>query len=378
MANLTTKTFSQLVSDQATVVQGAAAGLTDFSVGSILRAFTEAVALVGLWLQAMLIQTVRMTRAATSSGADLDTWVADFGLTRAPAGYAAGDVTFGRTASANVASIPLGALVRSSDGSQTYVVIADNTKPGYRPATEVYEMAIGETSVAVRVRAQTAGAAANANPGAVNTISSTIVGVDTVTNTTAFTGGAGEETDTALRARFVAYMASLSKATHGAVAYAINSVQAGLTFYIADGRNPDGTPHPAFFFVVIDDGTGAPSQALLDEVGEAIDAVRAVGVSFAVFAPTILPASITAKVRVATGYDSATVTNAIRAAVTSYVNALGVGGVLHITRIAQIAYDTVPGAVTNVTAIQINSGTGDLVPTEMQVVKASLVTITAA
>lgn len=375
MANLTTKTFGQLVSDQATVVQGSAAGLVDFSVGSILRAMAEATALVALWLQALAIQVLRMTRASTSAGVDLDSWVGDFGLTRAPAGYAAGDVTFARLTATTAASIPVGALVRSTDGSQTYAVIADPTNTAYNAGTSVYEMAIGVASLNVRVQAQSPGAGANAQPGAVNTIASTIIGIDTVTNALAFTGGASEETDAALRTRFVAYMASLSKATHGAVAYAINSAQAGLTFKIVDGMNPDGSAHPAFFYVVVDDGTGAPSTALIDEVAEAIDAVRAVGVSFSVFAPSIVSASITAVVAVATGYEPATVTSAIRTAITDYVNGLGVGAPLRLTRIAQLAYDAVPGAVTNVANIRINSAADDLTPTDMQVVKAGLVTI---
>jgi integrase len=42
MASLQTFTFSQLVSNIATAVQGAATALLDFNVGSVLRAIAEA------------------------------------------------------------------------------------------------------------------------------------------------------------------------------------------------------------------------------------------------------------------------------------------------------------------------------------------------
>ncbi len=82
---LSLQTFTTLVQGMAAAVQAAAAQLLDLTVGSTLRAILEATASIALWMQWLILQVLQMTRAATSSGADLDSWMADFSLTRLPA-----------------------------------------------------------------------------------------------------------------------------------------------------------------------------------------------------------------------------------------------------------------------------------------------------
>ena len=65
----------------AAAVQAAATQLLDLTVGSTLRAVLEANASVCLWMQWLILQVLRTTRAATSTGADLDSWMADLSLT---------------------------------------------------------------------------------------------------------------------------------------------------------------------------------------------------------------------------------------------------------------------------------------------------------
>ena len=78
------QTFSTLVANAAAAVQGSARQLVDLTIGSTLRAVLEANASLALWMQWLILLVLRTTRAATSTGADLDTWVADFGLARLP------------------------------------------------------------------------------------------------------------------------------------------------------------------------------------------------------------------------------------------------------------------------------------------------------
>ena len=69
MPALQTQTFDQLVQIEATAIQASSGGsLIDFSVGSILLAFAQAVAMVALWLQGLILQLLITTRAATASG----------------------------------------------------------------------------------------------------------------------------------------------------------------------------------------------------------------------------------------------------------------------------------------------------------------------
>ena len=79
---LSLRTFDTMVQSMAAAVQASAAQLLDLTVGSTLRAVLEANASIGLWMQWLILLVLRTTRAATSSGDDLDSWMADLTLTR--------------------------------------------------------------------------------------------------------------------------------------------------------------------------------------------------------------------------------------------------------------------------------------------------------
>src|SRR5690348_7832551 len=100
--------FSSLVQNMAAYVQGSASQLLDLTVGSVLRAILEASASMALWLQWLVLQLLAITRLATSSGNDVDSFVNDFGLTRLPGVGATGTVTFGRFNNTPAAFIPVG------------------------------------------------------------------------------------------------------------------------------------------------------------------------------------------------------------------------------------------------------------------------------
>src|ERR1700759_2532194 len=106
--NLSLKGFSQLIEDMSAALQSSATSLIDVSVGSVIRAIFEANASVVLWLQWLVLQVLQTTRASTSTGTDLDSWMADFGLFRLPASASTGTATFSRYAPALSATVPVG------------------------------------------------------------------------------------------------------------------------------------------------------------------------------------------------------------------------------------------------------------------------------
>lgn len=374
MASIQTKDFVTLVRDSVTAIQGYAKVLVDLTVGSILRAIVEANAAVVIWLQGLIMQVLAITRAATSSGTDLDSWVADFGVTRLPANFATGQVTFARFTSTQQAIIPVASTVQTGDGSQQYSVTADTTNPAYNATLGGYVMAPGVASVSVPVVAVIGGAAGNAIAGAVSTIVGAISGVDTVTNAAGFTNGADAESDPALRTRFIAYVRSLSKATKDAIGYAITSLQQGVTYSLVENETYGGTAQMGYFYAVVDDGTGAPSGTFLSTVSNAIDAVRPFTVSFGVFAPVVVNATVVMTVTVAAGYDAAATRTLVSNALKAYINSLSLGQPLRYSRLAQIAYDASAG-VTNVTGVTLNGGTSDVTATAKQVIKWSSITV---
>src|SRR5579871_4647857 len=180
--HLQLRTFGTLVQDMAAAVQSSATQLLDLTVGSALRAVLEANASIGLWMQWLILQVLRTTRAATSSGPDLDSWMADMTLIRLPAIAATGMVTFSRFTATSAAFVPVGTLVRTADGTQTFAVTADTALAAWVAASNGYAVTPGTVSLKVPVAAQVAGTIGNVQAGSISLLASAIPGIDSVTN----------------------------------------------------------------------------------------------------------------------------------------------------------------------------------------------------
>lgn len=366
MAELDTKTFDQLVEQQATAVQAEAVPLTDFSTGSLPRAFAQAFAAVVMWLQAMILQLLTVTRAATSTASDLDTWMADYGQTRLPATAASGPVTFGRHTATAQAIVTVGALVQTADATVQYQVVADANQPAYSASAGGYILAPGTATITATVQALTAGSAGNATAGAISVLGQAISGVDYVVNGAAFDNGTDAESDANFRTRFATYLASLSKATLAAIGYSITSIQQGLSYAITECQNYAGATKMGYFYAVVDDGSGSPSSGLLANVTTAIDATRACGIQFAVFGPATITANVGVTLSVASGYSAVAVKAAVQTAITDYISALTMGQSLLWSRLVAVIYGV--EGVASFSGLVLNGGTADLTATSQQVI----------
>lgn len=371
---LNLRTFDAVVTSAAAAVQGAATQVLDLTVGSVLRAVLEANAGLGLWLQWLILQVLQMTRAATSTGADLDSWVADFGMTRLPSVAATGSVTFARFSPVTSALVPVGTLVRTSDGTESFTVTADPTNVAFNATLNGYQLAVGTATVTVPVQAAVAGSSGNVQAGTISLIAAAIPGVDTVTNTAPILGGLDGESDAALRARFSTFLNSRAQATAVAIGYAVSSVQQGLQYTIQENVTQSGATQPGCFVVTVDNGSGTPPATLLAAVSTAIEAVRPLGSIWTVVPPAVVNAAVSMTIATAPTATHATVTATVTAALTSFIDALPVGAALPWSRLAQVAYDASP-SVTNVTGVTLNGGAADLAPGQGGVVKASTVTV---
>lgn len=357
---LNTRSHEALVQIQAAAAQSRSENrLLDFTVGSILRAIIEAVAGVALWLQGLVLRTLAASRASTSEGTDLDSWVADFGLTRLQAASSVGTVTFSRYTPGAQAIIPIGALVQTADGTQRFAVVIDATNGAYNAGLGGYVLPIAQASIALPVASLQGSLAANVLANTITQIVSTIPYVDTVTNAGAMSGGSEQETDDALRARFVLFIQSLSRATKLAIGYAITSLRLGIAYTLTENEEYDGTYRPGYFYVVADDGTGSPDSATLTDVTTAIELYRPATVMFNVFAPILHNVLVSMILVIRSGYHGPTVIAAVGLAVTAAIRALPVGEGLPYTKLAQIAYEAHPG-VQNVTNLQLDEDTDDL------------------
>ena len=355
---LPVQTFSGLLEQMAASVQGSAAQLLDFSVGSVLRAMMEACGAVALWLQWLSLQVLSATRAATSQGPDLDTWMADFSLTRLPGGQSSGIVTFARYTPGVAATIAVGCTVLTLDGTMSFTVVAQSSNSAWN-GTNGYSLSAALLSVDVPVSAAAAGSAGNVLAATIGLIATPIPGVDTVTNALPLAGGLDAETDAALRARFQLYINSRSLATVGATAFAITSVQQGLRYAILENQKTLGTAQPGNFCVTVDDGTGSPSDALLASVQAAVDSVRPIGSKYSVAGPEITAVTVVASLETSNPLTHAAVAAATQAAIVAWVAGLPVGGTLAVSKIDALAHATDP-SVLSVTSTFINGAASDV------------------
>lgn len=362
------KSFSELVSEQVSAVQARSARLVDFSIGSILRSLAESNAGIAMWIQQLIVKLLVTTRASTCAGEDLDSWMADFSFSRLSAVQATGQVTFSRLTPTTQALIRAGTQLTTSDGMQAYSVIADATVSAWDAGQDGYVIAAGVGSLAVPVQANIAGAAGNAQPGTVTVITGTLMYVDKVTNVEGFINGKDAEPDDEYRARFVMWVGSLSKATKAAIGFALSNIQRGISFTLTENVAWDGQPQPGYFYAVIDDGSGTPPREFLDRAYRAIDAVRGFTITFGVFAPEVIFASVVLSFTTDNQADHKGVATLVEKAITHYIANLRPGQLMAYTRIIRAAYAASP-LVTNVTFLTLNGGISDLAASPKQVIR---------
>lgn len=324
MASIAWQGFTSWVGNIVTAVQSSAKAAVDASVGSVTLAWAQGVAGVALWLQALIIQVLLLTRAATSQGSDLDSFYADFDFYRLKATQGTTNVTVARFTPQAQAVVPIGALFSTGPGGLQFQVALDTTNANYNAGLNGYVAASNVASITVPVQAVTAGTAGgNVQANTITSFVQPIVGFDTVTNAAAVTNALDVETDQAFRARFPLYLAGLQGADDAAIQSAIQGVQQGIYYAIIENYDwPGTTVDNGNFFVIIDDGTGSPPSTLLNAVTAAIAAVKAKGIRFQVYGPTVVTPSVVLNVRVATGYVAGSVQEAVNAAVVTATNAV--------------------------------------------------------
>jgi uncharacterized phage protein gp47/JayE len=358
MTTLPTRSFSAIVQSIAAGVQGRASSLLNFAIGSTLRAVAEGFAAVALWLQTLILQLLLTTRAATSTGADLDTFVGDFGVTRLGAQAASGQVTYSRlSASTSTPFIPVGATINTADGTQTFAVSIDPANAAYSASLGGYTMPSMTTALTVPVVASVAGSGGNIAANSLTTSTTPITGIDLVTNSAGFTNGADAESDPALRVRFQAFILGLARGDHYVLAYAIKSLAVNVEYSLVENYTYGGVYQPGFYYVVCDDGSGTPSAAFVNSVSAAVQSVRPLTAQAAVFATVPVSANVSMTLTTGAGYAHADVVALVAASIGSGLASLTQGAGLQYGELYNWAFSV--AGVTGVNSVLLNSLSGD-------------------
>lgn len=365
------KPWTQLVSDQI-ATWGAGVGVTPvLSEGDFLLAIFEAVAGQMDFLQAQNQIVLNLTRAATSTGDDLDSWMADFSFPRLAATFATGPVVLSKlqpsqspilvSAAVLIGGVYVGGvLVQTQGGAIVYQVIPDTTEPTYDSNSNSYILPAGASSMTATVQAVVAGTLGNVAAGAISQLASQSP-VDTVNNIVPLGNGFNAESDADYRSRFVLYLGTLAKATGAAILAAAKSVQQGVQVSLLENTTPQGTTQLGAFTAFISNGAAGVSSALLASIYSAVYATRAFTVTPYVTAAIPQNVTIALAVHIAAGFSIVTVQPLVQSAVITVVDSLAAGETLYVSEVMEAAL-SVSGVVAVQPSVMLNGVSADITP----------------
>lgn len=380
-------TKDQITANMVAAIQSTAAagGFTiTMNPGSAMLAVVNACAGLYLWMQWLNIQVLTAARLATSFGTDCDSFGADFGFFRLAGTASSGLVVMFRYTTTSAAIVPVGSVIKTTDGTQSFTVLADPTNAAWQPANATnpngsFLMPIGTASLTVSVANTIVGTAGNIIAGAIGLVAG-VIPVDTVTNAAPFLNGMNPESDTAFKLRFGLFLISLAKSTSIAVQSAVLGVAQNLTCAVLNGvATVGGSFTPGYFVVAVDDGSGATPSATLGAIGAAVVPVMALGSTGTIVQAPVVPAVVVMTIACATPSLKASAQPLVTAAITAYIAALPVSTTakpapLPYNILSKLAFDASPN-VLNVSGMTLNGDTADIGGAAGTVVRVAGVTV---
>lgn len=249
----TPRTFNEITADGVEAVRGASDRITDFNIGSIIRTLIEA--------QAVMTEDFYQSISQAIQDAIPASLYAAFDFSRLPASVARGKVRYTITVSESDVVIPLGTTLSTAGGEVNFQTDEELTIPA--------GLTVGDVS-AVCI---TSGVVGNVPANTITIHTGPALPIVSVTNPVAFAYGADGESDQAMKARFIAYINSVARATPAALEYAARSQRR---------YNPDGTvlesvervavrEYAGYLRLFIYNGSGSTSDELIAQVQRTID-----------------------------------------------------------------------------------------------------------
>lgn len=325
------KDFPSIVASQIAHARATQGRLTDFTVGSVARTLIEAPAIeMDEFYQRLLFGLLESIPVAVFDA---------FGFPALPALAAAGEVRFTLAVLRDTPfSIPKGTVVKAGADRRRYMVAEDASIPAHTLSADV------------RVHAEFAGEAGNAQIGEIDSLITQLAEQASVINVLPLDNGKDAESIEDRKRRFVSYVGSLSRGTVYSVDYAVRSVMlldgAGVPVEYVTNVSIDEVPGLAKIYIYA--SSGLPSVALLEKIsltlegyrsgGTSVPGYRPVGVEFAVLPMTERRLDIAMRAKLFSGgAPTGKVVNAVRGAVARAVAGSVSGGVLYVDQITEAA-----------------------------------------
>jgi uncharacterized phage protein gp47/JayE len=355
------RTIDQILTDLQEAIE-AQFPTARFRTGGVTTTLTEAIGLALADLYLKVEEAIQNFYIETAEGEYLDKKGEDYGLVRKPGVKASGTARFSRLVAA-VNDIPIVA-------GSTFATPPDSFGNRLEFQTTIEgTLLTGETFVDISSQAAAEGINYNINSGEVLEITSQLDAIDSVTNTTTFSGGKDIETDDEFRQRIKLYIQTLSKGTKAALRSAALNVPGVKFVNVVESGTNDG-----IVTVYIDDGSGQASSELIAQVVEAIDLVRAAGIIVNTYAVSLVEIDLIMVIVLQSGYTFAAVESSIKTVVREYIDSLTVG--------ESVIYSKVYGniilvdGVADLTSLTLNTGTANITINEDEVAKTGTITIT--
>lgn len=253
----------------------------------------------------------RQMFASTATGEYLDFHAGDRGIVRKPSVKAKGQVRFLTDDYAQQSIIiPAGTIVATS-----------GENPVRFTTDEEAILAAGNYFVSVNCTAQSGGISGNVAAETVNTIITNVVGIDSVKNLSAFTGGNDVESDESLRKRVLDTYKSVSDSTNKAyykrLAFSVDGVYS--VSIVPRGRGA-GTVD-----VYIAAQNAPAPNSMVEQVQSIMNRQREINVDVQVYSAVLENFTLGIFVTLKDGYDLADVRNNITESVSEYITSLEIG-----------------------------------------------------
>ncbi|MCS7242863.1 baseplate J/gp47 family protein [Candidatus Caldatribacterium sp.] len=271
--------------------------VTDFTVGSVIRALFEAVALELEELYAYVRSEIK--RAIVESAYSI------FGFQKREALPARVDLVFTLDPSHQGFVIPQGFTVSTADGVQFTTVIDVTIDPGRR-------------SVTIPAVCTIPGFIGNVPANTITRLVSSSPWVIAVNNPAPALGGVDEESESARQRRFARYIQALGRGTRNAILFGLSTIPELSYVRVSE-------IHPGAIGVYIATPSGEVSEELLKKVSSVLSEWIAAGVQAVVYPVAVLRFDVTVEVELAKGFDEEAYRKTIETTVLNYLNTREVG-----------------------------------------------------
>lgn len=223
------------------------------------------------------------------------------------------------------------------------------------PSSHADTTPIGVVAKAVTMTADLAGASGNVGAATITKINTAILGITSVTNPAALSGGSDEETDDARKKRFQDFVTGLARGTKGAIEFGAKLVP-GVVSAKAIDLDDDISLLPGYVDLFIADAAGTADAGLIAAVDLELNNWRPAGVSVTTAAPTLVPIDVTVTLAIESSFNPADVREAVRQRIVDHLTAHTMGDDVFLALLYQVIVDTNPVAVLNA---NISTPSGD-------------------